>query len=145
MQSIADVWRVQKYILLESFTVIIVNITTMICYPGVILQTSLSFVQEESWFQVIMLSLFSVSDILGRFLTKYVNTDHSKARCVIVIISLLRAICIYTSLQIGFNEEKDSILNTDWFKILNTLILGLGNGFLGTILMMMGPYRVTNA
>lgn len=145
MQSIADVWRVQQHILVESFTLVIVNITTMICYPGVILQTRLSFVPEESWFQVIMLSLFSVSDIFGRFLTKYVNTNHRKARCIFVLLSLLRAVCIYSSLQIGFNEDEDSILNSDWIIITNTLILGLGNGFLGTILMMIGPYRVSSS
>ena len=37
------------------------------------------------------------------------------------------------------------MIQTDWFKIVNTLLLGLGNGVLGTMLMIIGPYKVTSA
>jgi ABC-type bacteriocin/lantibiotic exporter with double-glycine peptidase domain len=47
--------------------------------------------------------------------------------------------------MIGFTEDPQWLFGSDWFKILNTLVLGFGNGFLGTILMVMGPYKVSSA
>jgi ABC-type bacteriocin/lantibiotic exporter with double-glycine peptidase domain len=47
--------------------------------------------------------------------------------------------------MIGFSEDPKWLFDSDWFKILNTLILGLGNGLCGTLLMIMGPYKVSSA
>jgi len=44
MGSLADVWRTYKLIWLEASTVFVVNLVTMICFPGLILQTKLSFI-----------------------------------------------------------------------------------------------------
>lgn len=46
--------------------------------------------------------------------------------------------------MIGFSESPKWLFDSDWFKILNTVLLGLGNGFLGTLLMVLGPYKVSN-
>ena len=89
-----------------------------------------------------MLSLYSVADIAGRFFTKYIAKKPS--RTMINLVSLIRLICIYTSLMIGFNEEPKELFDTDWFKIVNIIFIGFGNGFLGTILMMIGPYKVSS-
>lgn len=45
--------------------------------------------------------------------------------------------------MIGFNESPTWLFDSDWFKILNIVVLGLGNGLLGTMLMMLGPYKVS--
>lgn len=76
MGSIGDVWRTYKRIWIEACTLFFVYLCSMICYPGLILQTRFSFIQDESWFQVTMLSLFSLADIAGRFLA----TDLFKGR-----------------------------------------------------------------
>lgn len=34
------------------------------------------------------------------------------------------------------------LYDANWFKMLNTIILGLSNGLLGTLLMILGPYKV---
>ncbi len=115
----------------------------MICYPGLIIQTNLTFIEDESWFQVFMLALFSMSELLGRFATKYLPAKATSRRGII-ISSLLRSVCIYTSIMIGISHEPTYIFDADWFKILNTLFIGFGNGFLGTLLMIVGPYKVSN-
>ncbi len=63
------------------------------------------------------------------------------------VFTLTRPLQIYTSLMIGFSDpEHPSLLfDTDWFKIINTLILGLGNGLLGTLLMIMAPYKASQS
>ena len=50
MGSLSDVWRTYKLIWVEANTVFLVNLCTMICFPGLILQTHLSFIPDESWF-----------------------------------------------------------------------------------------------
>ncbi len=47
--------------------------------------------------------------------------------------------------MIGFNNEPKWLFDSDWFKILNTFWLGLGNGVLGTLIMILGPYKVSNS
>jgi len=46
--------------------------------------------------------------------------------------------------MIGFNEQPKWLFDSDWFKILNTFLIGLGNGLLGTLLMILGPYKVSS-
>ena len=89
-----------------------------------------------------MLSLYSFSDILGRFATSYIS--HKPSRFMIILFSFIRVACIFTSMMIGFNEEPRDLFDADWFKIINTILIGFGNGFLGTILMIIGPYKVSN-
>jgi hypothetical protein len=57
----------------------------------------------------------------------------------------MRLVQIYTSLMIGFNSASPSlsfIIQSDFFKLFNTAALGYGNGFLGTLLMVLGPHKV---
>ena len=142
MTSVRDVWTTFKQIWLESLILFLVYVNTMICYPGLILQTSYTFIIDESWLYVVILGLFSAADIAGRFFTKFKGLKLKKS--FILVSSLVRLLTVYTSLMIGFNEEPKFIFDSDWFKILNTLMIGFGNGFLGTLLMMIGPYKVSN-
>ena len=74
-----------------------------------------------------------MSELVGRFATKYLPA-RATSRKGIIIASLLRSVCIYTSIMIGIDHEPKVIFGTDWFKIMNTLFIGFGNGFLGTLL-----------
>jgi hypothetical protein len=47
--------------------------------------------------------------------------------------------------MIGFNENPRWLFNSDLFKIVNIIVLGFGNGFLGTLLMVLGPVKVQNS
>lgn len=90
-----------------------------------------------------MMTLYALADIAGRFLSTLLSHRKPAANLSLILVglSLLRTVQIYTSLKIGFSEAYDS----DFLKILNTVVLGMGNGFLGTMLMIMGPYKVSSA
>lgn len=47
------------------------------------------------------------------------------------------------SVQIGYASDPKWLYDSDWFKIMNTMFLGIGNGVLGTMLMIIGPYKVS--
>ena len=57
--------------------------------------------------------------------------------------SIARCLQIYTSVQIGYASDPKWLYDSDWFKIMNTMFLGIGNGVLGTMLMIIGPYKVS--
>jgi hypothetical protein len=100
MGSFMDVWRTYKLIWLEATTVFLVYLCTMICYPGLILQTNLSFIENESWFQVLMLSNFSLAEIMGRFMATYLIPvkDLTKYSYIVLGWAGVRLLLIYTSL-----------------------------------------------
>lgn len=93
-----------------------------------------------------MLSLFSLSDIIGRFSIEYYLKHDPKSKLKhILVASFVRIILIYTSLMIGFRETPHWLWqDSDTIKIINAALIGLGNGFLGTLLMILGPYKVPN-
>ena len=139
--SLKDVCATQKRICMESFAVVLVYLTSLICYPGLILQTRVAFIKDESWFQVFMLALYSAADIGGRFAIHLIKSPSSTF--LLILLSILRIALIFTSLQIGLTpSESTSVFNADWFKIVNTLLLGIGNGLLGTLLIIIGTYKV---
>ena len=90
-----------------------------------------------------MLCLYTVSDLIGRFSTLLLTKKKIKNK-QIIIASLLRMILIYTSLMIGMQESPKWLFDADWFKIINNFLIGFGNGFLGSLLMILGPQRVSN-
>jgi hypothetical protein len=75
--SLKDVWLTYKKIWIEASTLFLVYVGTLICYPGLIIQTRLSFIYSESWYQVTILALFSIADIVGRFIATAKTNDHS--------------------------------------------------------------------
>ena len=138
--TLSDVCHTQKLILPESLACFTVYLTTFVCYPGLILQTKLSFIEEDS-FQVLMLALYTTADILGRFAINLLPVKGRKVSVVIILAAFMRLGVIYTSLQIGTSQK--GVFEQDWFKIINTVIIGFGNGLLGTMLMTLGTYKVS--
>lgn len=92
-----------------------------------------------------MLSLFSIADLIGRLIATYKIESKQLPRLnyLIISFSFLRLAQVYTSLMIGFSEQPRWLFGSDWFKLWNTILLGLGNGFLGTLLMIIGPSKVS--
>ena len=92
-----------------------------------------------------MLSIFSVAELAGRLVATYLaENKRLKNLNYLPLFSSIRFIQIYTLLMIGFSEKPRWLFGSDWFKILNTFLLGLGNGALGTLLMIIGPYKVSS-
>lgn len=69
-------WFTYQKIWLEATTVFVVYLCSLLCYPALILQTKLSFIESNSWFQVVILSLFSISEIMGRLAATYLFTGN---------------------------------------------------------------------
>lgn len=134
MGTYKDIW-------IEGLTVVVIFGTSLVCYPGLILQTKLSFVTNESWLQVMLIASYTVFDVAGRFFTSLFKTVPRKR--FLVSLSYLRLIFIFTSLMIGLNKNPTWLFGSDWFKLLNSILIGFGNGVLGTFIMIKGATIVS--
>ena len=126
-----------KKIWIESITICLVQVTTLVCYPGLILQTTLDITDNDSWMLAIVIACFTISEVIGRFMT--IPFKKSPNRWVIVSLSILRIGLIYTSIMIGLDRKPRDIFGEDWFKLTNACMIGFGNGLLGTFLMILNP------
>ncbi|KAH7479848.1 hypothetical protein PRIC1_008599 [Phytophthora ramorum] len=82
--------------------------------------------QESGWWSLILLTLFSVSDCVGRFI---VNHRFGLTPGNVWIPILARFILV----PIIIGIVKEWWLQSDIWSVLSVLILGFGNGYLGTL------------
>ncbi|KAK1944647.1 Equilibrative nucleotide transporter 1 [Phytophthora citrophthora] len=82
--------------------------------------------QESGWWSLILLTLFSVSDCVGRFI---VNHRFGLTPSNVWIPIMARF--IFVPIIIGI--VKEWWLQSDIWSVLSVLVLGFGNGYLGTL------------
>lgn len=80
------VWRNQTVIFLNLFL-------TTLCYPGLLTSITcrqMLFLRDGQWFQTLLLTAFTASDIVGRFLTRFrMGLNHRNIQIVILIRALV--------------------------------------------------------
>ncbi|KAI9994850.1 hypothetical protein PInf_011688 [Phytophthora infestans] len=82
--------------------------------------------QESGWWSLILLTLFSISDCAGRFI---VNHRFGLTPSNVWIPIMTRFILV----PIIIGIVKEWWLQSDIWSVLSVLILGFGNGYLGTL------------
>lgn len=95
--------KAYRIIWIESAALCLVIATSLVCYPGLIIQSNLTIIKNESWLQVTFIAFYTVSDVIGRYATTPFKVGPRKR--FLVTISILRIAFIYTSLMIGLRRE----------------------------------------
>ena len=115
------VWRNQLVILLNFFL-------TTLCYPGLITAIpcrQMLWLQAGHWFQTLLLTVFTVIDIAGRFAT---NVDfglhHGNIQWTVVVRSLLFPLMVFCA---------SSDLATDLMSALVVACFGFLNGLCASL------------
>ena len=81
--------------------------------------------------------LFDVGDSIGRF-SGGIACMMLKPKAT-VIGSFGRIIFFATYFLIMFNVKPTWLFDADWFKLLNTLLFGVTNGYFSTLCAILGP------
>jgi equilibrative nucleoside transporter 1/2/3 len=84
-----------------------------------------------------MFFIFNVSDTLGRYLGGTPCMATSRKSTIIGVA--LRVLFFATYLPIAFGSKPTFLFDEDWFKMLNTFLFGLTNGFLSTRCAILAP------
>jgi len=132
--------EVYKKIWFNELMVCFTFVSTLALWPPLITEIS-SFnhphLQATGWWPLILLTVFSLSDCIGRILVRFrLATEKSIWTLVLgrlILFPLL--IC----------SAKGIIFTNDWFSILFTGLLGLTNGYVGTLSIVLVNECISDA
>ena len=103
--------------------------------------TELSFMDswnnEESFFILTTLTLFNVFDTIGRYMAGLKCSQLPRKATVILIY--LRVVFIATFLLTAFEVGPEWLFCSDWFKLTNTILFALTNGWLSSLCAIYAP------
>ena len=117
---------------------------TFICYPALSLDSSLkilySLANSNGWYTILINTLFSLFDTIGRKMGGLKSLDLNIR--TINIASGLRTVFIGTFFLICFEVGPSWLFNSDWFKILNMCLFAWSNGYVSTLCAVKAPDTV---
>jgi hypothetical protein len=116
---------------------------TFLIYPGTFLGTTFNFLKgnssEKAWFNILMITIFSFGDTLGRFLAGPLKLFTSKT---VVILTFGRLIFITSAVLVQKSVSPAWLFQSDWFKIVNIWLFAATNGYNMAVIMLFGPQKV---
>ena len=117
---------------------------TFTVFPAVIQDTSYKFMsgweKEDSYFILMTLTLFNVSDTVGRYAASV--SCMQLGRPVTLLLAYLRGLFLITILLTAFEVGPDWLFNSDWWKILSESAFAFTNGWLTSLCIILAPMCV---
>ena len=106
-----------------------------IVFPGTFYDSyfdMLSGISDEDtrtgWYDIAIILQFNIFDTIGRWLGGKIHIT-GKA---VMIGSYMRTIFVASCIMIALKSEPQFLFDHDWFKILNMMLFGITNGYIGT-------------
>lgn len=116
---------------------------TFLVYPGNYLDTHFDFLNNSTsanaWFNILMISIFSFGDTVGRALAKPLRVFGPKT---IIFFTVGRLIFIATAILVQKNIEPSWLFGSDWFRIVNIWLFAATNGYNTAAVMLLAPEQV---
>jgi equilibrative nucleoside transporter 1/2/3 len=122
-------WTVLRKVWHLEALILAVFLASLSVWPPLVTEIktyNFPLLQESGWWSLILLTLFSVSDCVGRFI---VNHRFGLTASNVWIPILARF--VFVPIIIGI--VKEWWLQSDIWSVLSVVVLGFGNGYLGTL------------
>lgn len=127
-----DVWRRIRCL---TFAILIIYTVTLSIFPGYLTENVHSKLLRD-WYPIVLITTYNLSDLVGKCLTAaYVLKSTKKATCACIMRLLFYpvfAACIH----------GPKFLQTEIPMIFLTSALGVTNGYLTSVLMILAPRSV---
>ncbi|XVE98340.1 hypothetical protein REPUB_Repub03eG0097900 [Reevesia pubescens] len=128
-------WTVARKVCWPALGVLMIYIVTLSIFPGFIAENLESKLLQD-WYPVLLITVYNVADFMGKSLTAiYVLQSIKKA--TLTCISRLLFYPLFTACLHGPKWLKGEIP-----VVVLTFMLGLSNGYLTSLLMILGPKMV---
>ena len=97
---------------------------TLIVFPGLFIQSKISFIENQSWQVWFVITMFNITDMISKFITeKYVILNTYTATLATIGRSIFIGIAFLSAFEVRF-------FSNDFVKIANFLIIGFTNGYI---------------
>ncbi|XP_076434974.1 equilibrative nucleoside transporter 4-like isoform X2 [Babylonia areolata] len=109
---------------------------TLCLFPGI--ESQVISCRLGTWMPVIMMATFNVSDVIGKVLAS-IPYDWSRAR--LVLCTFCRVLCV-PLLMFCATPRRYPVIPGEAWPIVFSLILGLTNGYFGSVPIILAPSHV---
>ncbi|KAL4237827.1 hypothetical protein ACF0H5_002539 [Mactra antiquata] len=142
------VFHVLKQIWKEGLSVCLVFLVTLSCFPAI--ASSIVSVEDvhNDWTgklfpALVCFLLFNAGDWSGRSIVGSLQWPSFGQSNILLVLSVLRVVFIPLVMLCNAQPRTHGIIfNSDIYPVVFILLLGLTNGYLGTLAMMYGPMKV---
>lgn len=131
----ANLWNVVGTVKWYGFGIVLIYIVTLAIFPGYITEDVHSLILKD-WYPILLITCYNVFDLVGKSFTAVYNLENANiaiAACVVRLLFFPLFIACLHGPQFFRTEIPVSIL---------TCLLGLTNGYLTSVLMMVAPKAV---
>ncbi|XWS34822.1 hypothetical protein CRYUN_Cryun21dG0070200 [Craigia yunnanensis] len=131
----ATLWNIVGTVKWYGFGVILLYVVTLSIFPGYITEDVHSLFLKD-WYPILLITGYNVFDLVGKSLTAVYLLENAKVAIVACVVRLL-----FFPLYIGCLHGPQFFRTEIPVSIL-TCLLGLTNGYLTSVLMIMAPKSV---
>ncbi|KAI4348300.1 hypothetical protein L6164_009036 [Bauhinia variegata] len=128
-------WAVAARIKFPSFGILIIYIVTLSIFPGFISE-DLKSEYLKDWYLILLISVYNMADLIGKSLTAFYVLQSIRTATWASITRLL-----FYPLFLLFLHGP-TWLKTEAPMVVLTFMLGLSNGYLTSVLMILAPKSV---
>ncbi|TYG37727.1 hypothetical protein ES288_D13G164500v1 [Gossypium darwinii] len=131
----ATLWNIIGTVKWYGFGIVLIYVVTLSIFPGYITEDVHSLVLKD-WYPVLLIIGYNVFDLVGKSLTAVYLLENAKVAISACVVRLL-----FFPLFIGCLHGPQ-LFRTEFPVSLLTCLLGLTNGYLTSVLMIMAPKSV---
>lgn len=134
----------------EGLSVALAFLITLSCFPAVAssivsVDTSHSEWSEKYFSALVCFLLFNSGDWSGRSIAGSVEWPRHRQSTLLLVLCILRVVFIPLLMLCNAQPRTHAVIfNSDIYPIVFILLLGLTNGYFGTLAMMYGPRNVSS-
>ncbi|GMJ09714.1 equilibrative nucleotide transporter 1 [Hibiscus trionum] len=131
----ATLWNIVGTVKWYGFGVVLLYVVTLAIFPGYITEDVQSSILRD-WYPVLLITCYNLFDMVGKSLTAIYLLENAKVAISACVVRLL-----FFPVFIGCMHGPE-FLRTEIPVSLLTCLLGLTNGYLTSVLMIMAPKSV---
>ncbi|XP_070205208.1 equilibrative nucleoside transporter 4-like isoform X2 [Littorina saxatilis] len=109
---------------------------TLCLFPGI--ESEIISCRLGTWMPVIMMAAFNASDVVGKILA---SIPHDWSRARLVLCTFCRVLCV-PLLMLCTTPRIHPVISGEAWPIIFSLLLGLSNGYFGSVPMILAPTHV---
>nr|CAD7461806.1 unnamed protein product [Timema tahoe] len=129
-------WEVAKLIWPYMLSIGLAYFVTLCLYPGI--ESEIVSCKFGNWMPVILMAVFNAADLVGKILA---SVPYDWSRTQLIVFAWMRTLLI-PLLLLCATPRGHPLIPREGYPMLFSLLLGVTNGLVGSVPMILAPSRV---